>query len=289
MGIVTCPVPRITFLAAPKPFVGRVATAQQNAVESWTRLVPRPEVLLFGDEEGVGACAESLGVAHAPFVERNQYGTPLLSDLMAQGERRASDGLICFANADIVFLQDFMDTAKRVYSQRERFLLVSRTRRLQVDERLAFDVETLAKLRDRVRTAPLRHPTAIDYFVFPKGLFGSLPKFAIGRAAYDNWLLWKASTLSVPVIDATASITAIHQEHGYEHVAGGLEWTRAGPEAKRNQELAGGDVGFRTLRDASHLLVRGRVVRNPKSIGRAATRITELRHHASRALHAITR
>ena len=58
-------------------------------------------------------------------------------------------------------------------------------------------------------------PSGIDYFVFNKDLWKSLPDFIIGRPGYDNWLIWKARRTFVPIIDATNSIQVIHQNHHY--------------------------------------------------------------------------
>ena len=54
----------ITILAMPKPFRGHVGTIQRNAIASWTKLQPRPEIILFGHEEGAAKCAQELGLIH---------------------------------------------------------------------------------------------------------------------------------------------------------------------------------------------------------------------------------
>src|SRR5437868_6839668 len=46
-------VPALTVFATMKHFRGRAAVHQRNAIRSWTLLRPRPEVILFGDEDGV--------------------------------------------------------------------------------------------------------------------------------------------------------------------------------------------------------------------------------------------
>ena len=42
----------LTLFAIPKPFRGQSDLIQRNAITSWTRIEPRPDVLLFGNEEG---------------------------------------------------------------------------------------------------------------------------------------------------------------------------------------------------------------------------------------------
>ena len=38
----------LTILSTPKGFAGLFAVIQRNAIESWTRLEPRPQIILFG-------------------------------------------------------------------------------------------------------------------------------------------------------------------------------------------------------------------------------------------------
>jgi hypothetical protein len=53
----------------------------------------------------------------------------------------------------------------------------------------------------------------------------------------------------IPVVDATAMITAIHQEHDYSHLPGGEPHYRL-PESRENVELAGGREMIFRLTDA---------------------------------------
>jgi hypothetical protein len=94
-----------------------------------------------------------------------------------------------------------------------------------------------------------------DYFIFPKGdAIGKLPAFAVGRPAWDNWLIYHARQLRVPVIDATKAVTVIHQNHGYGHVPEQRDEGWEGPEADWNRGLIGGEDQVFTLLDATHLM-----------------------------------
>src|SRR5438876_11556063 len=97
----------LTLFAIPKPFRGHIAVIQRNAIMSWTLLQPRPEVILFGDEEGTAEICRELGLRHAPAVERNEFGTPLLDDLFRKAEEQASYATLCYVNSDILLLDDF--------------------------------------------------------------------------------------------------------------------------------------------------------------------------------------
>jgi hypothetical protein len=76
----------LTIFAIPKAFRGHIAVIQRNAIASWTRMNPRPEVILFGTDEGTAEVAAEFGVRHVPTVQRNQWGTPLVSDLFSQAQ-----------------------------------------------------------------------------------------------------------------------------------------------------------------------------------------------------------
>jgi hypothetical protein len=63
----------ITIFAIPKAFRGHIGVIQRNAIEAWTQMRPAPQVLLFGDDEGVADVARDLGVRHVPQVQRNRW------------------------------------------------------------------------------------------------------------------------------------------------------------------------------------------------------------------------
>jgi len=84
-----------------------------------------------------------------------------------------------------------------------------------------------------------RGALALDYFFFSRGVFTDVPGFALGRARFDNWLVWRAIDRGIAVIDATRAVDAIHQRHDYGHHLGSLQEAYRGPDARRNQSLAG--------------------------------------------------
>lgn len=254
----------LTLFSIPKPFRNHIGIIQTNALRSWLKLEPRCEVILFGAEDGTAATASRFGVVHSPEVSRNEYGTPLLNDLFEKAQRIASHDLVCFVNADIILMNDFISAVKSVRTLNELFLMVGRRWNLDLHQALDFEQRDWdANLRLSVK----RHgkpglPYYIDYFVFPTGLFTSLPPFVIGRAGFDNWLLWKARCSGARLVDASAVIMAVHQNHDYAHHPQGRDGVYLGPEAKRNRELMGGSHHLFTLEDATHYLTPSGLKRN---------------------------
>ncbi|MBA2461679.1 MAG: hypothetical protein H0V45_07955 [Actinobacteria bacterium] len=249
----------ITFFTIPKPFEGHIGVIQRNAISSWTRTHPDARVLLFADETGTAEAAEAAGAQHLPEIERNEWGTPLLSDAFAQAQRRAQSELLCFVNADIVLLDDFVSAVERLAVRGGPFLMVGESWDAEIPEPLGFEAGWQARLR--ALPSRKRGADAIDYFVFRQGLYGEMPPFAIGRTAFDNWLIWLARSCGALVVDGTPVVKTLHQRHDYDQRSS-LAAIRVSPEAQRNRELAGGKERLYSRFDATHRLTRRGLVRN---------------------------
>lgn len=249
----------LTLFSVPKPFVGRVATLQSNALATWRQLGAEIEILLFGSEQGVAEAADAVHAVHVPELEQNENGTPLVSDLFARAQARARFDELCYVNADILLPPSLLPAIEGVREVAESALIVGQCRNLEVDR--GIDGWDTAMERAAMG-APLRGPGGIDYLVFPRGLFDSLPPFALGRAGFDNWLIWYAHSRRVPVVDVTSVVPSVHQNHEYEHVPGGKEEAYFGTEAWRNHELAGGQLHLFNIDDATHRFTREGLRRN---------------------------
>ena len=175
----------ITFFATPKPFTGHIAVIQRNAITSWTLLRPRPEILLVGDDQGTAEIAAELGVCHLPVVERNEYGTPLLDDIFTKAAGQATHDLLCYINADILLLGDFMKAAEDIAKWRRNFLMIGRRTDVEIESSPNFASSNWEiQARDLVaREGVLNVAAAIDYFVFPRALYEGIPPFAVVRCA----------------------------------------------------------------------------------------------------------
>jgi hypothetical protein len=242
----------ITLFSIPKPFAGPIDAIQTNAVCSWGALGPDVQVVLLGDEAGVAEAAAAAGVEHVRDIDRNEFGTPRLDDAFARIDEIARNELRCFVNGDIILLDDFLPAVRAASAARETFLMIGVSRNLRVDRLLALDeVAEREALRRRAEAeGTSRGATAIDYFVFRAGLFDPMPAFVV----------WRARQRGI-VVDASAAVLAVHQEHDYAHVEGGLLEAHSGAEADRNLELAGGKQRLFTIYDSSHRLTKSHRVR----------------------------
>jgi hypothetical protein len=229
----------LTLFAIPKSFRGEFDQIQRNAITSWTLLEPKPEIILLGDDEGTAEVAQELGVKHIPVVERNEHGTPLMSSMFEIAQRVGTGSLFAYVNADIILLNDFMETIQRVPF--ERFMLTGQRWNLDFNDAIAPDLGWAEQLRQQAVTlGQLEGAQAMDYFVFTPNTYIDIPPFAIGRLCWDNWMLYKALNLNIPLIDATPSIVAVHQNHDYNHHPDGKKGVFLGEEAQQNLRLLGG-------------------------------------------------
>lgn len=251
----------LSLFTIPKPFSGHIKIIQTNAIQSWLRLRPPCEIILLGNEEGTAEVASRFGIRHIPDIECNEYGTPLVSSVFSVAQNAAKHQLMCYVNADIILMGDFLPAIQRL--DRPLFLIVGQRWDVDLKELVDFDdVQWESPLRSHVvKYGKLHSKRGIDYFVFPRGLYEDIPPFAIGRTAWDNWLIYKVRSLRVPVIDATKVITAIHQNHSYSHHPMGKEGTWKGPEAERNRELMGGKDQSLNINHATLVLTHQRLKR----------------------------
>lgn len=251
----------LTFFTTAKPFRGHDGLIQRNALKSWKRLRLDVEIILFGDEQGAAEIARELRIRHEPRVERNESGAKRLDTMFGKAREMARHELLCYINCDIILMQDFCDALKRVRAQQERFLMVGRRWDTEIDEGCDFESkEWEARLRVQVLLEGKRRtPDWIDYFAFSRGLYGpEFPPLVVGRAFWDNWLVWKALDARCPVVDVSNSVMAVHQNHDYGYHPQGQSGVFYGADAGRNYELAGGWKHLRTIADATELLIENK-------------------------------
>ena len=244
----------LTLFTCPKPFRNHIGVIQTNALRSWLELGSEVEVLLIGDVTGMADIASAIGIRRIAGVETNDEGTPLVSSVFRLARANARHGILCYLNSDVLLLDDFLPTVRRVRERLERFLIVGQRWDLGIRQALPFEPSWQESLRLQIQEGGRRHPpVGSDYFVFPRGLFAEIPSFALGRAGWDNWMIFAGRREKIPVVDASAAITVVHQDHDYSHLPGGQPHYRL-PESARNLSLAGGREAVFKLSDADWVL-----------------------------------
>ncbi len=266
--------PLITLFSAPKPFTNpHIAMIQRNAIKSWT-LLPDVEVILLGEEDGLAEAARELGVKYISQVARNANGTPLISSMFKLARENSSSDLLCIINADMILMPDFVKAAmecgsllsnkrqEQAPALKKRFVLLSQRWDLDVTAPLDFSGDWIHSLRSMVNgQGQLHRPAGSDFFLFPKSSYQDILDFIIGRAGWDNWMIYKARKEGWPVIDCTPSVMIVHQNHDYSHLPGGKSHYEH-PDTNENIRLAGGQANIRyTILDSTHRLMDGKLAR----------------------------
>ena len=252
---------RLTIFTSPKPFTDpHIRLIQTNALRCWQQL-GEVEVIVVGDEEGCAEIAQQVGAIHIPHVTRNEWGTPLVSELFYQAQQQASSPLMMFTNADMLFTPKLLNAAEWLYKQHPFFLLIGQRWDLDLKQELDFCQGWDEQLVQLVKQKGKLHlPAGSDYFIFPKGSFTSIPPFAIGRSGWDNWMIYEAWRNKMCLVDGSMSVFAVHQNHDYRHLPSGKPHYDL-EESQQNIRLAGGSTHLFTVLDTEWQLVDGKLVR----------------------------
>jgi hypothetical protein len=260
----------LTIFSAPKPFTDpHINTIQRNAIKSWCHLRPEVDVLLVGEEAGLAKVAAEYDIPLLTNVSRNDSGTPLVNSIFAQAREFSTNPYLAYVNADILLTPDMVRATRKImgiYSSEQPFLMIGQRWDLEVDQPL--DIykkkdEWESWLHNEVKCrGKLHRPAGSDYFIFPRSIFLEIPDFSIGRAGWDNWMIYFARRQGWPVIDGTPSIMIVHQSHDYSHLSEGKPHYDQ-VESQRNMEIAGGLANMYMVLDADWQLVDGQIRHNP--------------------------
>lgn len=289
--------PYLTVFSAPKSFTDpHIDTIQRNAILSWKNLGPEVEVFLVGDEPGMAQAALECDVPVLTEVRRNESGTPLVSSIFELARHASRSPYLVYVNGDILLLPDLVESVRSVaagmdhnhrqdavsdrysgtselnsaevlsslrqkYPAEGHFLVIGQRWDLEVREHLDFSAGWQTRLKERALTdGQLHAPAGSDYFIFPRSAFTDMPDFAIGRAGWDNWMIFEARRCSWPVIDGTPSLMVIHQSHDYSHLPGGRPHYDQ-PESQQNMQMGGGLKHMYMVLDADRQLRGGKIQR----------------------------
>ncbi|MCD4752311.1 MAG: hypothetical protein K8R40_04505 [Anaerolineaceae bacterium] len=254
---------KVTIFTSPKPFTKNphINIIQRNAIESWTHLGDDVDVVLIGDEEGMEEIAEKLHIKHLKNVRCNERGTPMIPSLFDIAREATDSPIMAFANADVIITRDMIDSAISVNEQEEDYLLVGQRYDIGITKPITFDEDWQENILVLNQVIGHLHGTAgSDYFIFPRHCFVDVPGLVIGRAGWDNWMIYEARRRGWKAIDCTKSITILHQNHDYSHLPGGQRHYRL-PESNENVKAAGGFLTIFTLTDADYRLEDGKIAK----------------------------
>jgi hypothetical protein len=196
--------------------------------------------------------------------------------MFAKAQAASQKPVFAYVNADIILFDDLTASIVAAQKQHKEFLMIGQRWDASITTPLdfvnpAWKIDLQAHVR---KTGTLHAPTGVDYFVFTRDLYPAIPNLALGRTSFDNWLVWKVIQMDKPVIDASKTVMAIHEDHDYSHIKGDKQAAFHGDEAKRNQALAGcheGRVLFGWISSATYeMTIDFSVISRPKQQATAA-------------------
>lgn len=253
----------ITFLSSPKGFNGIARENQIAAIQSWQRVHPDAEVILYGEAPGTAGISRSLGVTHVGSIASSPTGIPLFDAIVDYATVHARFDVQVYLNGDILLTDHILKAVQT--ASFPRYLMIGQ--RIDLSEHAtglihAGTGDATLEIAARDERTTLHPPTGIDYFVFTRGLWTGLQSLVIGRAGYDSALVAFCLRRGIPVIDATYMIPALHQFHDYGHVAGAEKEVFLGADARNNRRIHDVEHSPPTITDATWRIIGGRMVRN---------------------------
>jgi len=253
----------LTIFTCAKPFRGRAAAIQRNALRSWTLLHPAVQIILFGDAEGSQEVAWELGIRYEAQPQRTASGSARLDYVFRVAQQRARYNTLCYAPCDTVLMGDFYQALTRVEALYHEFLMVGRACHLHFSApRHLCDVDWQSSLRQRAERAGRKSGAErAGYVAFSKGAcLADLPALAMDSPLCVNWLLWKALSDQVPVVDASEMVLAVQQCCEVRRANGDCGETAE--STAESLALCGGGKHLRQVSKAPYLLISSDVVRN---------------------------
>ena len=270
----------LTIFTAPKPFHhAHISIIQHNAIRSWMQLGNDVQVFLIGEEEGLAEFSQQHNLVHLAKIDRNSSGTPLVSSIFSLARHASQSPYLAYINADILLLPEFLSTFRKLSAALETrepekpFLVIGQRWDLDIAEEIEFSAGWDQRLQAELNHKGTLHPPAgSDYFIFPRSAFTNMPDFAIGRAGWDNWMIYHARQQGWAVIDGTPSIKIVHQNHDYSHLPGGKPHYDL-EESQINMDLAGGLANMYTVLDSNCQWVNGQLRPPPLTMLRVVRRL----------------
>ena len=218
----------------------------RNTIRNWGLLSPDVIPVLFIDwniSSSVVDYARQWKWHIFPAPRMSNSGIPVLRHMFLEAQRLFNTTFYAYANGDILFDRNLTDTLhelKRLQKNVTNILVVGR--RLNWKIQWQQNVSKLEEIGRYAKSAKLFTPYAQDYFISSRNGYpwSTIPDFVVGRINYDNWLVVTAMKKKIPLVDATKTITALHQTD----FRGNREGFEAPTEKYFNVNLAGRNFPF---------------------------------------------
>ncbi|XP_041375213.1 uncharacterized protein LOC121388069 [Gigantopelta aegis] len=191
---------------------GRV---RNNTCYNWGSLRPLVHLVLFTNSSSAAGQCKKNGWTILPLTQTAAGGAPVLKFMFSEIISRFNSTLYGYSNGDILFGDDLLQTLSAVhvtFRTQTSPLLVVGVRRNVINV-TSLEASSSKNLREAAKKrGTLFISVSQDYFITNKAFpWDGIPEVVVGRVAYDNWLVLDSIHRGHTVIDATDTITAVHQ------------------------------------------------------------------------------
>lgn len=194
-------------------------TAHQMIIRNWATFMPAIQPILFMRDlnHTLAREASKAGWHILPVTEISQTGVPRLKAMYRYVFDHFNTTFYGYSNGDLLFDESLVNTLASIKFNNltanfnNNALVIGERRNIELNT-TDIEVKNVPQLASMTE---LFSVWAEDYFFFTNPEFctlnwTSLADVIIGRPAYDNYLVAKARWAGVHVIDATATLTALH-------------------------------------------------------------------------------
>ncbi|CAC5413708.1 unnamed protein product [Mytilus coruscus] len=189
---------------------------RNNTINNWNLLHENVSSILFTNDTDLSRRVSSMGWKVLPVSKVGATGVPVLKDMFYASFAAHDSEFYAYANGDILFTNDLIDTIKAVIHSNigdaKDLLLIGKrydVRHVSADEATNFD-----KLKETViDRGKLHNAWGIDYFIMRKSYpLQDYPDLVIGRPLVDTYLVSEAvNRPHSHVVDITKTSPTVHQ------------------------------------------------------------------------------
>lgn len=233
----------LTIFTALKPMYRHWGLIQRNALLSWTRIKPRPEIIVFGHGDGIPELAQELDLRHVPVLVRNKFESPRLDSLLERIGEFATHRTRALVCADTILPDNFGEAVRLVQNRFPQFLVVGGSHSLdaagsvQWSEKAPKAEFTLDLIREMIPDGALPQQSS-QFFVFEDNI-KEVPPIGLGGACWKNWFIADGLYRGVTIVDISKMVPTFNQLHDPLHSKwGSRERLLSSPETEDERQIA---------------------------------------------------
>ena len=173
--------------------------------------MPRPEIIVMGDDAGSCEIAEEHGLRHIGGIEKNENGDLNCSDILKKAQDEATYNDIVYMDCDVILMPNFPEVLHYTTVNYPKYTLISGRWEMSSPRK---ELSFTPGWEEQLVTKMFRHiEYGTDFHAFPKGLYNKLPDFSIGAGAWYGWMIWYAAQRGAEVVRMDDCKAAIHMWH----------------------------------------------------------------------------